>query len=50
MNQYEENFIIRNNLTDSNKTNYRPNPVVAINDDNDLYLVSFYWEDHSQYQ
>ena len=48
MNQYEENFIIRNNLTDSNKTNYRPNPVVAINDDNDLYLVSFNWEDHSQ--
>ena len=48
MNQYEENFIMRNNLTDSNKTNYRPNPVVAINDDNDLYLVSFYWEDHSQ--
>ena len=50
MNQYEENFIIRNNLTDSNKTNYRPNPVVAINDNNDLYLVSFNWEDHSQYQ
>lgn len=50
MNQYEENFIMRNNLTDSNKTNYRPNPVVAINDDNDLYLVSFNWEDHSQYQ
>ena len=48
MNQYEENFIMRNNLTDSNKTNYRPNPVVAINDDNDLYLVSFNWEDHSQ--
>ena len=50
MNQYEENFIIRNNLTDSNKTNYRPNPVVAINDDNDLYLVYFDWEKLGQYQ
>ena len=50
MNKYEENFIMRNNLTDSNKTNYRPNPVVAINDNNDLYLVSFNWEDHSHYQ
>lgn len=50
MNQYEENFIIRNNLTDSNKTNYRPNPVVAINNDNDLYLVYFDWEKLGQYQ